>query len=112
MIGVEIGTASTYTPADGPASNRRARRLRARQAEDALRDDVPLHLRRAGVDRRRARPEILVLPAPAVDRARRAAVDVGVRTLEVDAELLHALIDLAPQELQVRSLRPGLPGSH
>src|SRR5688572_26363660 len=84
----------------------------ARQAEPGPRDDVALHLGRAGVDGGRARPQILVLPAAAVDGPRIAALDRGVRTLELDRQLLHAEIGLAPEKLQIRALRPGMPRSH
>src|SRR5207245_7193861 len=41
-----------------------------RQAEDALRDDVSLHLARAAGDRHRAVAEVLPRPAPARGRVR------------------------------------------
>ena len=35
-----------------------------------------------------------------------------VRTLEIDGGLLHPHVGLAPEELQVRAFRAGLPGAH
>src|SRR5206468_4044576 len=84
----------------------------ARQPEHALCDDVPLHLGGAGVDAGRARPEVLVLPAATVDGARRTALEVAIGALHVEREVLHALVDLAPHELEARALGAGLPVPH
>src|SRR5262249_26675908 len=142
MMGVVIGTTRSYTTRTHRRSNardvsrcagagaaggsprraivgERTRRhprshtaLRARKTEDALRDDVPLDFRRPCVDRSAARPQVLVLPPPRVDGVRVAALDLRVWTFDVDRDVLHAHVRLAPEELQVRALGAGVAGPH
>src|SRR3989442_1063624 len=85
------------------SSSRRARRgpyRSARQPEQALRDDVGLHLRRTAGDRGDARPEPRLLPA--------ALRELAARPLEGEAELVEALRQLGPEELHERRLGPRL----
>src|SRR6202049_697667 len=69
----------------------------ARQAEVPLGDDVSKHLRGAGLDRVRARPQELIFPA--VDLAH-LATGPG----DVDRRLGHPLVQLGPHQLENRAL--------
>ena len=57
----------------------------------------------------RARPEIVVLPAAAIDGVRVVALDERLRTLEIDGGRLHPHVGLAPEQLQVGAFRAGMP---
>src|SRR5262249_13526631 len=67
---------------------------------------------RPRVDARRARPEVLELPAAVVEGGARALRERRVRALHLDRQLLHAHVELAPEELQVRPLRTRMADAH
>ena len=70
-------------------------------------DDVALHLRRAGFDGVPARAQITVRPDTLVNGATISGKQLAVRAQQLLRDLLQALIELAPENLQDRSLRPG-----
>src|SRR6266571_4498161 len=78
-----------------------------REAEHALADDVLLDLRRAALDRVRARAEERVVPEPAVHRAVRALRELRVGPLDLHRELLELLMRLHPAHLARGRLRTG-----
>src|SRR5262249_37575624 len=67
------------------------------QPEHALRDDVALHLRGAGIDGGGARPQVAVLPASRVVRVRRVLVELPVRPGDPAGGFHDLLLELAPQ---------------
>src|SRR6476469_3636028 len=74
-----------------------------REAEDALGDDVPQNLGRAGLDRVAAAAQLLVVP-PAV-------VEDALRAEQLAAELRHALVLLRPAQLDRGAFRSGNAGA-
>src|SRR5262249_56560428 len=92
----------------GPSPTRPDREISAapRQAEDALGDDVALHLRRPRGDRAAPRVEEEVRPASVVDGVRRALQQDAVLAEQADRGLELALVHLAPEELLDRALGP------
>src|SRR5919109_1474474 len=81
------------------------------EPEDALRDDVALDLRAAGVDGLRLGPHPAVLPPAVLDRPGRPRRERAGHALQGDGRLLHALVHLAPEQLREARLGAGdLPG--
>src|ERR1700681_2179216 len=76
-----------------------------RKAENSLRDDVALYLRRAAIDRLRLRPHPAILPAAVLDREWRIWPERAVQALHAHRRLLNALVHLAPVELGHAGLR-------
>src|SRR5688572_30949258 len=70
-----------------------------RQPEDALADDVLLDLRRAALDRVRARAEERVLPRAALDRPVRAGAELSVRPFDLHRQFLEPLVRVDPDHL-------------
>src|SRR5438046_9752257 len=75
-----------------------------REVQDALGDDVPLHLGGARVDRARARPEELARPVYVVTCLGVGAQELAGRTEQIERRLAEALVELAPVELLERRL--------
>ena len=76
-----------------------------RELEHALGDDVPLHFRRSGEDRLRARPQELPRPIAIVARLGAGPHKLPARTEKVERRLAEALIELTPVDLLDRQLR-------
>src|SRR5262249_51211949 len=74
------------------------------QAEDALCDDVRLHLGGAAGDRADARPQERLLPASAVA----SGGELRFRPEQLERELVQALRQVRPEELHQGRLRTGL----
>src|SRR5207245_1302888 len=91
----------------GAGSDRRRARTSPgvlREVQDALGDDVPLHLGGARVDRARARPEELARPVDVVTCLGVGAQELAGRTEQIERRLAEALVELAPVELLERRL--------
>src|SRR5262249_50530754 len=76
----------------------------ARQAEDALCDDVRLDLGGAAGDGADARPQERLLPAPAAGGRR----ELGMRAEELQRQVVQALRQVGPEELHQRGFRARL----
>src|SRR6185437_4210409 len=71
--------------------------------EQAFGNDAALNLGSSFLDRVAARAQRPILPSPALDRVWRSFLEHRARTLHGERELVHPLIQLAPQELRDRA---------
>src|SRR5262249_28352090 len=80
-------------------------RLATWQPERLLRDQRAKHLRRPRRNRHRAGVQVALLPLAAIDGARLADAELGVRALQLQRQLAGPLLDLATEELLERGVR-------
>src|SRR6266404_6838125 len=77
-----------------------------RQPEHEVPDDIPLDLGRSGFDRVSAASQIPIGPLPVVESLCRPMIELTIGPLNLHRDLLESLVQLAPEDLLDRPLRP------
>src|SRR5260370_40215857 len=77
-----------------------------RQPEHEVPDDIPLDLGRSGFDRVSAASQIPIGPLPVVESLCRPMIELTIGPLNLHRDLLESLVQLAPEDLLERPLRP------